>query len=124
MSNLLEECRQLWKLIVIACVLTVEIVVEKSEAAIKSIELQLVRVETCGCAEGYAKECKCRLLTSNTRLYIFGCTESLPHLSQVSHSALFLVIHFLWPLMFFHLKKVPMHQMGLVLQELCACGEC
>lgn len=26
-------------------------------ATIKSIELQLVRVETCGCAEGYAREC-------------------------------------------------------------------
>ncbi|KAK2179996.1 hypothetical protein NP493_463g02025 [Ridgeia piscesae] len=35
---------------------SIKIVVEKSEAAIKSIELQLVRVETCGCAEGYAKE--------------------------------------------------------------------
>eukprot|EP00051_Salpingoeca_urceolata_P028102 m.485003 g.485003 ORF g.485003 m.485003 type:complete len:299 (+) comp23626_c0_seq1:212-1108(+) len=28
----------------------------RSEAAIKSIELQLVRVETCGCLEGYAKD--------------------------------------------------------------------
>lgn len=33
-----------------------EITVEESEATIKSIELQLVRVETCGCAEGYAKD--------------------------------------------------------------------
>jgi len=33
-----------------------ELVVEESEAIIKSIELQLVRVETCGCADGYAKE--------------------------------------------------------------------
>jgi len=33
-----------------------ELVVEESEAVIKSIELQLVRVETCGCADGYAKE--------------------------------------------------------------------
>ena len=30
--------------------------VEESDAVIKSIELQLVRVETCGSAEGYAKE--------------------------------------------------------------------
>lgn len=30
----------------------------KSEAPIKSIELQLVRVETCGCLEGYAKDGK------------------------------------------------------------------
>ncbi len=30
--------------------------VSKSEAPVKSIELQLVRVETCGCLEGYAKE--------------------------------------------------------------------
>lgn len=35
---------------------TGELVVENSEVAIKSIELQLVRVETCGCAEGYAKD--------------------------------------------------------------------
>jgi hypothetical protein len=32
------------------------ITVEECEQTIKSIELQLVRVETCGCAEGYAKE--------------------------------------------------------------------
>lgn len=32
------------------------ITVHESEAVIKSIELQLVRVETCGCADGYAKE--------------------------------------------------------------------
>ena len=35
-----------------------QLIVENSEAAIKSIELQLVRVETCGCAEGYAKDGK------------------------------------------------------------------
>jgi len=33
-----------------------ELTLEESEAVIKSIELQLVRVETCGCADGYAKE--------------------------------------------------------------------
>eukprot|EP00033_Pygsuia_biforma_P002785 GCRY01003075.1.p1 GENE.GCRY01003075.1~~GCRY01003075.1.p1 ORF type:complete len:298 (+),score=53.86 GCRY01003075.1:197-1090(+) len=33
-----------------------ELVVEFSEAVIKSIELQLVRVETCSCADGYARE--------------------------------------------------------------------
>lgn len=33
-----------------------ELVVENSEVPIKSIELQLVRVETCGCAEGYARD--------------------------------------------------------------------
>ncbi|XP_072254393.1 vacuolar protein sorting-associated protein 26C isoform X2 [Pyxicephalus adspersus] len=36
--------------------LTGELTVETSEVAIKSIELQLVRVETCGCAEGYARD--------------------------------------------------------------------
>ncbi|KAJ6662404.1 hypothetical protein lerEdw1_011817 [Lerista edwardsae] len=36
--------------------LTGELVVVNSEAAVKSIELQLVRVETCGCAEGYARD--------------------------------------------------------------------
>jgi len=35
---------------------TGELRLEESEAIIKSIELQLVRVETCGCADGYAKE--------------------------------------------------------------------
>ncbi|EGD73570.1 down syndrome critical region protein 3 [Salpingoeca rosetta] len=35
---------------------TGEIVVRRSELPIKSIELQLVRVETCGCAEGYASD--------------------------------------------------------------------
>ncbi|XP_048458928.1 vacuolar protein sorting-associated protein 26C isoform X2 [Rhincodon typus] len=36
--------------------LTGELVVENSDIPIKSIELQLVRVETCGCAEGYARD--------------------------------------------------------------------
>jgi len=33
-----------------------ELIVEQADATIKSIEIQLVRVETCGCADGYAKE--------------------------------------------------------------------
>jgi len=33
-----------------------QIVVESCETAIKSLEIQLVRVETCGCAEGFAKD--------------------------------------------------------------------
>jgi len=36
--------------------LTGVIVVEKCEEPIKSIEIQLIRVETCGCSEGFAKE--------------------------------------------------------------------
>ncbi|XP_051902464.1 vacuolar protein sorting-associated protein 26C-like [Hippocampus zosterae] len=36
--------------------LTGEVVVESSDVAVKSIELQLIRVETCGCAEGYARD--------------------------------------------------------------------
>jgi len=35
---------------------TGELTVELSEGIIQSIELQLVRVETCGCADGFAKE--------------------------------------------------------------------
>ncbi|XP_028415571.1 Down syndrome critical region protein 3-like isoform X1 [Dendronephthya gigantea] len=35
---------------------TGEVTVVNSELPIKSIELQLVRVETCGCAEGYSKD--------------------------------------------------------------------
>ncbi|WAR04255.1 VP26C-like protein [Mya arenaria] len=33
-----------------------EIVLESCETGVKSIEIQLVRVETCGCAEGFAKD--------------------------------------------------------------------
>ncbi|KAM9610176.1 LOW QUALITY PROTEIN: vacuolar protein sorting-associated protein 26C-like [Trichechus inunguis] len=33
-----------------------ELVAEHSESAIKSIELQLVPMETCGCAQGYARD--------------------------------------------------------------------
>ncbi|XP_030058079.1 vacuolar protein sorting-associated protein 26C [Microcaecilia unicolor] len=36
--------------------LTGELLVESADVAVKSIELQLVRVETCGCAEGYARD--------------------------------------------------------------------
>ncbi|XP_063233764.1 vacuolar protein sorting-associated protein 26C [Bacillus rossius redtenbacheri] len=35
---------------------TGDLVVEHCELPIKSVEIQLVRVETCGCAEGYAKD--------------------------------------------------------------------
>jgi len=35
---------------------TGQLTVISSEVSIKSIELQLIRVETCGCAEGYAKD--------------------------------------------------------------------
>jgi hypothetical protein len=35
---------------------TGELCVEKCTAPIRSIEIQLVRVETCGCAEGYARD--------------------------------------------------------------------
>ena len=33
-----------------------QIKIESCEEKIKSVEIQLVRVETCGCAEGYSKE--------------------------------------------------------------------
>ncbi|XP_072945322.1 vacuolar protein sorting-associated protein 26C [Epargyreus clarus] len=36
--------------------LTGKIRVEESQVPVKSIELQLVRVETCGCAEGYSRD--------------------------------------------------------------------
>ena len=38
--------------------LFVQLMVEHCEIPIKSVELQLVRVETCGCAEGYARDGK------------------------------------------------------------------
>ncbi|CAF4262462.1 unnamed protein product, partial [Rotaria magnacalcarata] len=33
------------------------LIVEESELPIKSIEVQLLRVETCGCAEGFSRDC-------------------------------------------------------------------
>jgi len=48
------------KLITATCQLTKpftgELIVEESDAILQSVELQLVRVETCGCADGFAKE--------------------------------------------------------------------
>lgn len=38
--------------------LTGEVAVDHCDTVIKSIELQLVRVETCGCAEGYSRDGK------------------------------------------------------------------
>uniref|UniRef100_U5EY14 Vacuolar protein sorting-associated protein 26C n=1 Tax=Corethrella appendiculata TaxID=1370023 RepID=U5EY14_9DIPT len=35
---------------------TGEVTIHHTEVAIKSIEIQLVRVETCGCAEGYSRD--------------------------------------------------------------------
>ncbi|CAF1046142.1 unnamed protein product [Rotaria sordida] len=44
----------------LCCVITKpfsgELVVEESELPIKSIEVQLLRVETCGCAEGFSRD--------------------------------------------------------------------
>jgi len=36
-----------------------QLTVVRSDVLIKSIELQLIRVETCGCAEGYARDGLC-----------------------------------------------------------------
>ncbi|XP_071807035.1 vacuolar protein sorting-associated protein 26C-like [Asterias amurensis] len=36
--------------------LTGQVIIDYCDAPIKSVELQLVRVETCGCAEGYARD--------------------------------------------------------------------
>ena len=48
------------KIDTVSCCITTpftgELVVERCGAPIRSIELQLVRVETCGCAEGYARD--------------------------------------------------------------------
>lgn len=35
---------------------TGHVILERCSVPVRSLELQLVRVETCGCAEGYAKE--------------------------------------------------------------------
>lgn len=47
----------------IACItkpLTGHLTIQHSEVPIRSIEIQLVRVETCGCAEGYSRDGKRR----------------------------------------------------------------
>lgn len=49
--------------------LTGYLVLEKCETAVRSVELQLVRVETCGCAEGYAKDGK---LSKCLMIYLFA----------------------------------------------------
>lgn len=36
--------------------LTGSLILEKCEEPVKCIEVQLVRVETCGCSDGFAKE--------------------------------------------------------------------
>lgn len=41
--------------------LTGYVILERCDVQIRSIELQLVRVETCGCAEGYARDGKLML---------------------------------------------------------------
>jgi hypothetical protein len=49
-------------------------VIESCEVPIKSIEIQLVRVETCGCAEGFAKDGKRHDIPVQTvwvQLYLF-----------------------------------------------------
>lgn len=35
-----------------------QLTIQHTEVAIKSIELQLVRAETCGCTEGYSRDGK------------------------------------------------------------------
>lgn len=48
---------------------TGKLVVMKSANPIRSIELQLVRVETCGCAEGFAREGKIFFNVSEVGMY-------------------------------------------------------
>jgi len=49
---------------------TGELCVEQCDAVIRSIELQLVRVETCGCAEGYARDGR---YYSNRHSFVYWC---------------------------------------------------
>lgn len=49
---------------------TGELTVVRSEAPVKSIELQLVRVETCGCLEGYAKDVRWKTCSSLLLLHL------------------------------------------------------
>ena len=51
---------------------TGELVVESCDVPIKSVELQLVRVETCGCLEGYARDGKKTHLRSPSLLFLLS----------------------------------------------------
>ena len=46
-------------------------IVNECATPIKSIEIQLLRVETTGCAEGYAKDSKKLLFCSTLKFYLF-----------------------------------------------------
>lgn len=51
-------------------ILFLQLIVEHCEVPIKSVELQLVRVETCGCAEGYARDGKQICVSLFNLLYV------------------------------------------------------
>lgn len=58
--------------------------IERSEIPVRSVELQLLRVETVGCAEGYSQECN-QLALDNSILNI------LPIYSRSSKIYMFFV---------------------------------
>ena len=65
-----------------------QVVIEHCEAVIKSIELQLVRVETCGCAEGYSRDGKVAGIRAGTICRIFRYSnirifQSLSYLANI-----------------------------------------
>ena len=57
--------------------LTGHVEIESCDAPIKSVEIQLVRVETCGCAEGYARDGKCTVVILSSP-GIFGIGSESP----------------------------------------------
>jgi len=73
-----------------------EVTVEQLAATIHSIDLQLVRVETCGCAEGYARDPTeiqniqiaegnvCRGIALPLLWYFRGCLLVRPSLQAIS----------------------------------------
>jgi hypothetical protein len=61
---------------------TGELIIEEADAIIKSVEVQLVRVETCGCADGFAKE-GTHSPHTRTHAHTLDRTHSEAHVSLV-----------------------------------------
>jgi len=75
--------------IMLHCILQLEVI--DSTMPIKSIELQLIRVETCGCAEGYARDGMCVLFQLLHTQYTFQ-SPTYSYANFLDENSLFKVI--------------------------------
>ena len=84
--------------IMLHCILQLEVI--DSTMPIKSIELQLIRVETCGCAEGYARDGMCVLFQLLHTQYTFQ-SPTYSYANFLDENSLFKVIFSGWHCIFF-----------------------